>query len=496
MSRLSSSFQTPARRRTLAESLSSLTRNGALNCLLGLAALRIWSQGVMFDSYRQSDDGWFSLVASLVYSVAYLILGLMALRRQPREHALGWVAFGLLLVAPLVTMVFDARGGTTLFVVSTVLVGLGAGLGGIIWILPYRYLSTNEAVLYTFATLAITALGSLVVSFVPRLQAQWLCVLMAPIVFVCYQQALHRVTPCEGEKPLVAVGPTYGAMPRSTLLIVLGGTAVFGFMLGVSRGYPSGGPVELGGALRLVHQLGVVVLALAVLWWTLGRRHPLNFSFLWRVEIGVAACAMLVLLFFPNEVGALAFGVALTNIANSFMSSVIWLTVLDIARHSSWHPYTVCGCTWCVRGLSRDAGRLVIMALAASSHAVSLGIGVLVVALSVSMALLLSDNRFASSQIAARSADRAPLPDPEPSTGVPAGDVVAQAFERRASELKDLYGLTPREVQVAVLIARGHSKTYIGEQLGLKENTVRTHTKNLYAKLGVQSREQLMELFG
>ena len=47
---------------------------------------------------------------------------------------------------------------------------------------------------------------------------------------------------------------------------------------------------------------------------------------------------------------------------------------------------------------------------------------------------------------------------------------------------------------MALLIAQGRSKTYIAEQLYLSENTVRTHAKNAYAKMGVHSKQALIDL--
>ena len=57
------------------------------------------------------------------------------------------------------------------------------------------------------------------------------------------------------------------------------------------------------------------------------------------------------------------------------------------------------------------------------------------------------------------------------------------------------HGLTAREIDVALLIAHGRSKTFIANELFISENTVRTHSKNVYAKLGIHSREELISLF-
>ena len=54
--------------------------------------------------------------------------------------------------------------------------------------------------------------------------------------------------------------------------------------------------------------------------------------------------------------------------------------------------------------------------------------------------------------------------------------------------------LTPRERQVAALIARGHGAKQIGATLGISTHTARHHTEGVFAKLGVSSRASVAAL--
>lgn len=47
--------------------------------------------------------------------------------------------------------------------------------------------------------------------------------------------------------------------------------------------------------------------------------------------------------------------------------------------------------------------------------------------------------------------------------------------------------LTPREIDLLRLLARGSSYAEIGVQLGVSANTVSSHVKNTYRKLGVHT---------
>lgn len=61
-----------------------------------------------------------------------------------------------------------------------------------------------------------------------------------------------------------------------------------------------------------------------------------------------------------------------------------------------------------------------------------------------------------------------------------------------AQVLSGAYALTPREAQVARLVAIGCSNPEIAELLFVSRYTVEDHLKKLYAKLAVNSRSELV----
>lgn len=60
--------------------------------------------------------------------------------------------------------------------------------------------------------------------------------------------------------------------------------------------------------------------------------------------------------------------------------------------------------------------------------------------------------------------------------------------------LKDKYSLSERELEVAELLAKGMSNQAISENLHISINTVKSHIKNIYGKLGISNRLQLMNI--
>lgn len=64
----------------------------------------------------------------------------------------------------------------------------------------------------------------------------------------------------------------------------------------------------------------------------------------------------------------------------------------------------------------------------------------------------------------------------------------------RIEALGERCGLTPREREVAAYVFRGYSAKRIAEIDCVSLNTVQTHTRNVYRKLGVHSRQELIDL--
>ena len=67
-------------------------------------------------------------------------------------------------------------------------------------------------------------------------------------------------------------------------------------------------------------------------------------------------------------------------------------------------------------------------------------------------------------------------------------------FDERCRALADEYGLTPRELEVFQMLARGRDRAYIQEQLVVSRNTVKAHVKHIYAKFDIHSHQDLIDL--
>lgn len=90
-------------------------------------------------------------------------------------------------------------------------------------------------------------------------------------------------------------------------------------------------------------------------------------------------------------------------------------------------------------------------------------------------------------------------PEPAVTAAEPVGDAAFDESESpsasaRCDAVAAAFGLTPRETEVFALLAQGRTVGVIREKLVISLNTARFHTKNIYAKLGVHSQQELIDV--
>lgn len=67
-------------------------------------------------------------------------------------------------------------------------------------------------------------------------------------------------------------------------------------------------------------------------------------------------------------------------------------------------------------------------------------------------------------------------------------------WTRKAAQLARRYGLSAREQEILVYLLMGRNRPYIRDTLYISINTVNTHAKRIYAKAGVHSQQELIDL--
>lgn len=86
------------------------------------------------------------------------------------------------------------------------------------------------------------------------------------------------------------------------------------------------------------------------------------------------------------------------------------------------------------------------------------------------------------------------LPGTQPTAESSEPSIPPPSLEAICNELAEHYGLTSRERDVLLLLAKGRTASYIARDLVVSEPTVRTHMSHIYRKMGVASHQELLDL--
>lgn len=272
---------------------------------------------------------------------------------------------------------------------------------------------------------------------------------------------------------------------------------------------------------QLVLLASIVLMAVVAVASTMGpRRVSLSFLYRWMCPLLVAGFAALIA--FDGLGGYLAYGVA---IAARFGFCLI--TQMFFARFAAMGKTTAVqsfGLGWIFVHLGDFLGILLYVAvgswLGAGLFTTAQVAALSITALVVVTMFVLNDERGFSLDPAAQAvapstggeacqADAAGATEPdalgEPiagqgataptagGAGMPA-DASLDQLGLRIRSLAREHELTPREIEVFDLLARGRSIPYVRDALFISKETAATHAKHVYAKLGVHSRQELIDL--
>lgn len=252
--------------------------------------------------------------------------------------------------------------------------------------------------------------------------------------------------------------------------------------------------------------LGIAVV-LIVVWRVLGRRFsPERF---YQVGFPVIATSMVVFAALPNEITAAFSGFAFFFFELSLMVAAVHS--IQESRGRGQDPVAVyalvAGFAYVLLGLGTTASLLIGTLGDEGVSVFALAVVVCIYALSIPLVI----------QVRRRG-----VPQGEPSDapvgsggadggegGVPGGPAAVSGGEgdgrsrpldmldiaaRDAHGLAVRFGLSPREEEILALTFVGKDSPTIAAELGLSDNTVRTHRKNIYRKLDVHSKQEALAL--
>lgn len=176
-----------------------------------------------------------------------------------------------------------------------------------------------------------------------------------------------------------------------------------------------------------------------------------------------------------------SFGGTVLIIGRTFLGFLLWVVLVNAIRETNLSSVVVLGIFFVlIEMLSAFLSYVIVPAIpevfgvSFSSYANLLSIGMALM-LIVASFLAISPKRHTS------TVDSTVVPD-------------SVRWETACHTISDHFGLTKREAEVMSLIAKGHSKSKIAGMLYVSSGTVQSHTKNIYRKLNIHSRQGLIDM--
>lgn len=259
---------------------------------------------------------------------------------------------------------------------------------------------------------------------------------------------------------------------------VIAAIAAFSFVTAFLVGSFSGNQAMVPPVDFLLSRLFEIAISAIVLFVVMKLNKPFNFSQLWRIALLVLAVDMLSQTAFP-EITTLR---CVESSAWDLIVLFAWLTLSDVARHSKYPAPWVFGIGWASYTAPFAIGSIAASAFPDDGISETITVALMFVLILISsfcLELRDQDTKWIFAELRGE-------PVSAPSD--------YRSIDERCEEVGKQHGLTPRELEIMQLLCKGRTKAYIAETLYLTENTVKGHTKHIYSKLSVHSKQELLDL--
>ncbi len=459
------------------------TRNGKRNLAsmsaIGIACTLAWA--FLINAAGESAPGQQSAwrLSYAVLSIAVVALGLLASKRSAvlESRGAGIVAatFGCISSGAL-SAAFFVPGLDAFQVPASIACACVLGWLYLQWGLFYAQIKCRTAVGCLFMANIAGSLLKALAHFCPSgIECLITCMLPIASVALCRAALAYQSTNSEADQAPAIVFESHNIRG---LWKVGAAIAAFSFVTAFLIARFSGNQSAVPATDFLAARLVEIAISGVVLFLVLRLGKSFNFSELWRIALLALAADMLCQAAAPQIT-------ILRCVESSVWDLVVlftWLTLADIARHSSMPTPLVFGIGWaCYTApftVGSAASALSPMGTLDAATALALMFALLIVA-AFCLELRDQDTKWIFAEL---SGERSSAPTDFAS------------LDDRCRAIASERGLTPRELEVMQLLAKGRTKAYIAETLYLTENTVKGHVRHIYTKLDVHSKQELLDL--
>jgi len=243
-----------------------------------------------------------------------------------------------------------------------------------------------------------------------------------------------------------------------------------------------------GSALFSLIVVGATMLVLSV-----ALKGRFNVTLTYRLSLPIMMMGFAVLAFFFNTHAAIS--LLLINVGYEFFDILSWILFAEVARQEDEHKqdsaYRVFGLgvafTFIGMALAHFLSEAFV-GLFVNGDSSVMGIVLLSMMALVLVTFLVLPEGMVQQLMAGQRGQRGEQRAGEIALRLPV------TFEERCEGVVAQYGLTLREREVLLLLARGRTLSPISRDLQIAKSTARTHIENVYIKLAVHKQQELIDL--
>lgn len=453
----------------------------------------------------------FYLVQSFAYFAAYVLsaVGAYYLPQAARRMLVGLVST-LVFVgsAAIIAAMYLPAATLALVFVGALFLGVGCAGMFMLWQRCFASMPSDEGTMRLALGTAAASLIYLTLHLVPiALTAFLLPVVMLPL---CSLALTLSVREMEFDQAMFEDVPRQHAHIYAQLVrdswksaATIGALA---FACGLARGIAvlDG---SLASTVNVTSMIGALVVSLGLVAAWRARSFSFSIDSSFALAYPVIAAGLLIFPFMQNEAG-LALFAGLTHMAFTLAVLVMMMQCAQVSRDRGINPVFIYGFFGSVAYGVQSLGFLLgwFVHDLPENPVGQVGFLSLLAMFVLGMALFLSAGRrtqspagqveFINPAASRKTAAASEEPERGPARPLPeeAGygeHVITDRISKQCLVLQREYGLSSRETEVCEAIARGLSMADVAEKLFISENTVRTHSRHIYAKLDIHSRQEL-----
>ncbi|MEG0620171.1 MAG: LuxR C-terminal-related transcriptional regulator [Raoultibacter sp.] len=270
---------------------------------------------------------------------------------------------------------------------------------------------------------------------------------------------------------------------------------LFSFLCRIFDAMPQSGndPFDFfgGSTLFALIVVGIVFLVFA---FVLKRRFNPTFAYRLSLPIMVAGFVIIALFFDTHA----AISILLINIGYEFFDILSWILFTEISRRKTETALHIFGLgvafTFIGMSLGYLAGEMLRTLLIAGDIQITVVALLAILSLVVVAFLVIPEGTLGQLTNVVRSDKKEDRSVQGKASAVMAAPSTEISLEQRCATVAECYGLTPRESEVIVLLARGRTLAIIARDLQIAQGTARTHMENIYQKLDVHKQQELIDL--